>query len=134
MRVHAFANAIVGRFPDGNGHPQRELVITVPLPEDRGRQGDARPKVHRFRSYGVELGQRLRAFRERHALTQAEVAAALGAGSLTPVTQWEIGARTPEGLLQERVEALVAGRLWPELRAAVVAPASASVGPDGNLP
>src|SRR6266545_2497273 len=77
--AHAFANAIVGGLPDRERYPQRELVLTVPLPEDRGRRGDARPKVHRFRSYEVELGRR------------------------------------------QRVEALVAGRLWPELRAAVIA-------------
>jgi DNA-binding XRE family transcriptional regulator len=106
----------------------------VPLPEDRGRRGDARPKVHRFRSYGVELGRRLRAFRKRYALTQAEAAVALGAGSKTTVTQWEIGARTPEGVLRERVEALVAGGRWPQLRAAVVAATGASTGTGGDMP
>jgi hypothetical protein len=88
--------------------------------------------VHRFRSYGVELGRRLRAFHERHAVTQAEVAAAVGAGSKTTVTQWETGARTPEGVYRERVEALVAGRLWPDLRASVLAHPSS--GTDGNMP
>ena len=93
----------------------------MPLPEDRGRRGDARPKVHRFRSYDLELGQRLRAFRERHGLTQADVAPVLEAGTPSTVTQWESGARVPEGGRRQRVEALVAGQLWPELRAAVVA-------------
>ena len=93
----------------------------MPLPEDRGRRGDARPKVHRFRSYDLELGQRLRTFRERHGLTQADVAPVLDAGTPTTVTQWESGARVPEGGRRWRVEALVAGRLWAELRAAVVA-------------
>jgi transcriptional regulator with XRE-family HTH domain len=90
--------------------------------------------VHRFRSYGVELGQRMRAFRERYALTQAEVAAAVGAGSKTTVTQWETGARTPEGVLRERVEALVAGRLWPELRATVAAEAGSGSGTGTGMP
>ncbi len=53
--------------------------MTVALPEDRGRQGDARPKVHRFRSHWLELGRRLRAFRARYGLTQDEVAVVVGA-------------------------------------------------------
>src|SRR6266545_3811508 len=120
-RAHAFANAIVGGFPDRERYPQRELVLTVPLPEDRGRRGDARPKANRFRRYELELGRQLRAFRELHGLTQADVAAVLEAGTATTVTQWESGARIPEGGRRQRVEALVAGRLWSELRAAVVA-------------
>jgi hypothetical protein len=50
MGAHAFANTIVSGVPDRERHPQRQLVITVALPQDRGRHGDARPKVHRFRS------------------------------------------------------------------------------------
>jgi hypothetical protein len=42
---------------------QRELVITVPLPDDKGRRGDGRQKVHRFRSHWRELGRLLREFR-----------------------------------------------------------------------
>ncbi|MGI8422898.1 MAG: helix-turn-helix domain-containing protein, partial [Chloroflexota bacterium] len=77
--------------------------------------------MHRFRSYDVELGRRLRAFRDQHGLTQAEVAGVVEAGPPTTVTQWENGVRVPEGGRRQLVEALVAGRLWPELRAAVVA-------------
>ena len=43
------------------------------LPEDRGRQGDGRPKVHRFRSQWLELGRRLRDFRARFGLRWLEV-------------------------------------------------------------
>ena len=53
----------------------------MPLPEDRGRRGDSRPNVHRFRSHLVELGRRLRAFRARYGLTQAEVIRLLAAGA-----------------------------------------------------
>jgi Helix-turn-helix domain len=70
-----------------SGHAARELVLTAPLPEDRGRRGDARPRVHRFRSRWLELGRRLRAFRGRYGLTQAEVAAAVGAGPASTVAQ-----------------------------------------------
>src|SRR6266508_4635070 len=98
MPAHAFANAIVGGFPDRNGQPQRELVVTVPLPEDRGRKGDARPKTHRFRSHWLELGQRLRAFRERYGLTQDEVARAVEASEGTTVGQWENGVNVPDGI------------------------------------
>ena len=73
----------------------RELVLTVALPEDRGRRGDARPKVHRFRSHWAELGRRLRAFRARYGLTQAEVARAVGAEGHSTVALWENGARVP---------------------------------------
>jgi hypothetical protein len=56
----------------------RELVITVPLPDDTGRRGDGRPKLHRFRSHWLELGRRLRAFRAQYGVTQAKVARAPG--------------------------------------------------------
>ncbi len=58
----------------------RELVLTVPLPDDKGRRGDGRPKVHRFRSHWLELGRRLRDFRARYGVTQTEIARAIGAG------------------------------------------------------
>jgi len=57
-------------------HRSRELVITVPLPDDKGRRGDARPKVRRFRSHWLELGQRLREFRAHSGIIQPEIAAA----------------------------------------------------------
>ena len=101
----------------------RELVITVPLPEDRGLAGDGRPRVRRFRSLSAALGQRLRAFREWHALTQAEVAGVVGAGHKSAVSQWEAGRSVPDGLRRERLIELLEGRLWPQLRAAVVSEA-----------
>ena len=69
----------------------RELVITVPLPEYRGRRGDARPRVHRFCSHWLELRRRLRAFRARYGLMQDEVAAVVGAADGSVVPQWVSG-------------------------------------------
>ena len=99
----------------------RELVITVPLPEDRGRRGDGRPKARRFRSFQAELGRRLRAFRARYGVTQTEVARAVGAAGPSAVAQWERGTAVPEGVRRERVVELLEGRRWPELRAAAIA-------------
>jgi transcriptional regulator with XRE-family HTH domain len=90
------------------------------LPEDRGRHGDARPKVHRFRSRWLELGRRLRAFRERYCLTQNEVAAVVGAKEGTALAQWENGSTVPDGVRRERLTELLEGRLWPELRASLI--------------
>jgi transcriptional regulator with XRE-family HTH domain len=101
-------------------HGTRELVIAVPLPEDRGRRGDGRPKVHRFRSRWLELGRRLREFRARYGLTQGEIAAVVGAGSGSAVAQRENGVNVPDGLRRERLTDLLAGRLWPALRAAAL--------------
>ena len=101
-------------------HLARELVITVPLPQDRGRQGDARPKVHRFRSHWLELGRRLRAFRSRYGLTQDEVAAVVGAAEGSAVSQWECGDAVPDGIRRERLIHLLEGRLWPDLRVAAL--------------
>jgi transcriptional regulator with XRE-family HTH domain len=95
-------------------------VITVPLPDDRGRQGDARPKVHRFRSHWLELGRRLRTFRARHGLTQDEIAAVVGTNDGAAVAQWENGVNVPDGLRRERLTELLEGRLWPELRASLL--------------
>ena len=97
---------------------KRELVITVPLPDDKGRSGDGRSRVHRFRSHWLELGTRLVEFRARYGVTQAEIARAVGAGDASTVAQWESGASVPEGLRRERLVELLDGRLWPELRAA----------------
>ena len=113
--AHAFANAIVWH------ETQRELVIAVPLPQDQGRRGDGRPKVHRFRSHWVELGRRLRDFRARHGVTQAEVARAVGAAGPSAVAQWERGTAVPEGIRRERLVELLDGRRWPALRAAAIA-------------
>lgn len=92
----------------------------MPLPEDRGRQGGGRPKVHRFRSHWLELGRRLRAFRGRYGLTQDEVAAVVGANDGTALAQWENGVTVPDGLRRERLTELLEGQLWPELRAAII--------------
>ena len=68
----------------------------MPLPEDWGRQGDGRPKVHRFRSHWLELGCRRRDFRARYGLTQDEVAAVVGANDGMALAQWENGATVPD--------------------------------------
>ncbi len=96
----------------------RELVITVPLPDDKGRSGDGRSKVHRFRSHWLELGRRLRDFRARYGVTQTEVARAIGAGDASTVAQWESGVNVPEGIRREYLIELLEGRRWRELRAA----------------
>ncbi len=98
----------------------RELVITVPLPEDKGLKGDGRPKVRRFRSRLLELGQRLSDFRRDHGLTQAEVAEVVGAASAATVCQWETGAKVPDGHRRERLAELLEGRLWRALRELVI--------------
>jgi transcriptional regulator with XRE-family HTH domain len=100
---------------------QRELVISVPLPQDRGRRGDGQPKVHRFRSHWLELGQRLRDFRARYGVTQAEVAQALGAAGPSAGSQGERGTSVPEGIRREQLVELLEGRRWPALRAAAIA-------------
>ena len=101
-------------------HVGRELVITVPLPEDRERQSDGRRKVHRYRSLQLELGRRLRAFRVRYGVTQREIARAVGASDHSAVCQWESGVNVPDGLRRERLVDLLAGRLWPQLREAAL--------------
>jgi transcriptional regulator with XRE-family HTH domain len=120
MGAHSFANTIVPSERDREAQPGRELVLTVPLPEDRGRRGDGRPRVHRFRSQQLELGVRLRAFRERYGLTQVEVARVLGV-TKPAVCQWEAGVAVAKGLPRERLRDLLEGRLWPELRTALIA-------------
>jgi transcriptional regulator with XRE-family HTH domain len=99
----------------------RELIITVPLPDDQGRRGDGRSKVRRFRSHWLELGHRLREFRARYGVTQAEIAALVGASNASTVAQWESGVNVPEGIRRERLVELLDGRCWPELRAAAIA-------------
>jgi transcriptional regulator with XRE-family HTH domain len=93
------------------------------VPEDRGLRGDGRPRAHRFRSYDLELGRRLRAFRAEHGLTQAEVARVVGAGGESAVCQWERGFAVPDGPRRARLVALLDGRLWPEFRRAMIAEA-----------
>lgn len=95
--------------------------MTVPLPEDRGLKGDSRPLVGRFRSPRFALGQQLRAFRAERGLTQAEIARVVGATDHTTVSQWESGVTVPDGMRRERLRALLAGQLWPELRAVLLA-------------
>lgn len=117
MVAPAFANTII------SDHVQRELVTTIPLPEDTGLRGDGRPKVRRFRSYHLDLGERLAAFRARYGVTQAEIARAVGAGGGPTVSLWESGVNVPDGMLRERLAELLDGRRWPELRAAMLADA-----------
>ena len=112
--AHASANTIVPN------QVARELVITVPLPDDRGRSGDGRPKVRRFRSHWLELGRRLRDFRARYGVAQMEIARAIGAGDASTVAQWESGVNVPEGLRREHLIELLDGQRWPELRAVAV--------------
>jgi transcriptional regulator with XRE-family HTH domain len=102
-------------------HVTRELVITVPLPDNKGLRGDGWPRVHRFRSHWLELGQRLRAFRARYGVTQDEIAAVVGARDGSAVSQWETATAVPEGQRRERLLELLQGRGWPELRAAASA-------------
>src|SRR5688572_25554752 len=119
MHAHAFANAIDQSERDQIVHPQRELVIAVPL-TDRTVAGDARPRIHRFRSHGLELGRRLGAFRERYGLTLDEVAAAVSAGDGTVVGAWERGISVPDGVRRQFVIDLLEGRRWRELRTGLV--------------
>lgn len=114
MRAPPFANTIE------SNHVARELVVAVPLTEDRGLRRDGRPHVRRFRSYQRELGERLAAFRARYGVTQAEVARAIGAGNASTVSLWESGVHVPDGMRRERLTALVEERHWPELRAAML--------------
>jgi transcriptional regulator with XRE-family HTH domain len=94
-------------------------VVTVVLPEDTGlRRGVTR--VRRFRSHLVELGAQLRAFRQRYGLTQAEVAGVIGLGARSAVCRWEAGTAVPDGVPRERLKELLAGRLWPDLRAGAI--------------
>lgn len=92
----------------------------MPLPEDRGLRGDGRPKVCRFRSYNLDLGQRLAAFRARYGVTRAEVARVVRAREPSAVSLWESGTNVPKGMLRERLAELLDGRRWPELRAAML--------------
>lgn len=113
-RAPAFAHAIE------SDHVARELVVAVPLPEDKGLRGDGRPKARRFRTQQLELGQRLVAFRARDGLTQMEVARAIGAGTASTISLWESGMNVPDGMPRERLGGLLTGRCWPELRAAII--------------
>ncbi len=95
----------------------------MPLPEDRGLRGDGRPKVRRFRSYHLDLSERLTAFRALYDVTQTEIARAIGASNASTVSLWESGVNVPDGMLRERLADLLDGRRWPELRAAILADA-----------
>ena len=44
----------------------------------------------------------------------------IGAGDHATVSQWESGINVPEGGRRQRLELLLAGRLWPELRLALI--------------
>ena len=109
MTAHASANAIVNR----------EIVLTIPLPEDQRRRGEARPKSHRFRSHFRDLGIRLRAFRRYYGFTQAEVARFIGAGNESTVCQWEMRAHVPPGVCRLRLLDLLEGRHWQDISTSV---------------
>jgi transcriptional regulator with XRE-family HTH domain len=94
-------------------------VVTVALSENAGLRGGG-ARVRRFRSHLVELGARLRDFRLRHGLTQAEVAGVIGLGARSAVCRWEAGTAVPDGVPRERLKYLLAGRLWPDLRAVAI--------------
>ena len=119
MGARAFANAIVAAQRDWNTQPGREIVVVVALPEARGSRGEG-ARVRRFRSHLVELGTRLRDFRRRYGLTQAEVARVIGVGARSAISRWEAGVAVPDGVPRERLKELLAGRLWPEVRAVAI--------------
>src|ERR687886_556392 len=100
--------------------PGREVVLFVPLPRDLGQAGDGRPRTHRYRSLDLRLGRELLAFRARYGLTQDEAARVLGASGASTISQWEAGRAVPDGVRRERLRELLDGRLWPELRAALL--------------
>jgi transcriptional regulator with XRE-family HTH domain len=95
-------------------------VLFIPLPKDLGEAGDGRSRVHRYRSLDLRLGQDLHAFRTRYGLTQSEVAKVLSAGGAPTISQWEEGQNVPDGIRRERLRELLAGELWPELRASLI--------------
>ncbi len=45
----------------------------------------------------------------------------VGANDGTALAQWENGVTVPDGLRRERLTELLEGRLWPELRASIIA-------------
>ncbi len=91
-------------------HVSRELVITVPIPDDKGRSGDGRPKVRASAATGWSLAGRLVEFRARHGITQAEVAAVVDAGNASTVAQWESGANIPRVSGREHLIELLDGQ------------------------
>jgi hypothetical protein len=48
------------------------------------------------------------------------VAAADGANDKSAVSRWETGLTVPDGARRERLVELLEGRLWPQLRAAML--------------
>src|SRR5262249_24967303 len=74
-----------------------EYVLLVSLPNNAGLAGDRRPRTHRYHSLGLALGPQLRAFREAHELSEAEVAHVLEA-SRPSISRWEAGGSAPDGL------------------------------------
>jgi transcriptional regulator with XRE-family HTH domain len=69
---------------------------------------------------GRSLTARLRAFRARYGLTQAEVAAVLGVHDRSAVAHWERGTGLPDDAVQGRLLALLDGRRWPAVRAVML--------------
>lgn len=56
---------------------------------------------------GIDLGEQIRSWRERQGLTLKDVAEKLGV-SLSIVSLWERGLRTPRGAKRDRIEAMLA--------------------------
>src|SRR5919202_3160514 len=100
--------------------PGQEVVLFVPLPHDLGQSNDGRARVHRYRSLDLRLGRELLGFRASYGLTQNEVARVLAASGAPTISQWEAGRAVPDGVRRERLRELLDGRLWPELRAALL--------------
>jgi transcriptional regulator with XRE-family HTH domain len=59
-------------------------------------------------------------FAPRYGLTQDEVARVVAASGAATISQWESGRAVPDGVRRERLRELLDGRLWPELRAALL--------------
>jgi DNA-binding transcriptional regulator YiaG len=100
--------------------PGREFVIVVPLPGERLRPDLTPPKQHRHRALDVALAGRLQAFRAEHDLSQAEVAAVVGARNKSVVAEWESASRVPSGVRKRRLIELLEGKRWTVLREAVI--------------
>jgi DNA-binding XRE family transcriptional regulator len=120
IRAHASANAQMSDFELDSDELSREFVIMVPLPGDRLRPDSTVPKQHRYRALDVALAAQLQSFRAEHNLSQAEVAAAVGASHKSVVTEWESAVTVPSGLRKRRLIELLEGKLWKVLREGVM--------------
>ena len=74
--------------------------------------GSSRPNQHRYRALDLSLAGRLQSFRAEHDVSQAEVAAVVGAGNKSVVAEWENGVSVPSGLRKRRLIELLEGKRW----------------------